>query len=140
MLSAVLDVNVLISAMIMRRGFPYQLFSAWRTGRFTVVTSEHIITQLIMKLRSDKLRRYGVTTGDLRTVASSLRNDGIIVEVPASDIRPVTGDPEDDAVLTTARLGQADYLVTGDGGLLALGTYEGTTITTPRAFFDLLNR
>ncbi|MFN8556542.1 MAG: hypothetical protein U0531_04040 [Dehalococcoidia bacterium] len=47
----------------------------------------------------------------------------------------ITGDPEDDAVLATARLGQVDYLVTGDRGLLALGNHSGVGIIRPR---DLL--
>ena len=54
------------------------------------------------------------------------------------DIVSISGDPEDDAVLATARLGEADFLVTGDAGLLALGVYESTRIVMPRAFLNLL--
>ena len=138
MVAAVLDVNVLISAVIMPRGVPYALLLAWQAGRFALITSTPIIDQLVRKLRSDKLRRYGVTAADIRTIQASLRADAVVTEVPTSEIRPVTGDPEDDAVLATARLGQADYLVTGDGGLLARSRYEGIAIVTPRAFLELL--
>jgi putative PIN family toxin of toxin-antitoxin system len=138
MLRAVLDVNVLVSAAIMRRGIPHALLVAWQAGRFTMVTSEHIITQLTIKLRSDKLRRYGLSTADIRAVTNLLRKDAIVVTVPAAEVRPVTGDPEDDVVLATARLGGANYLVTGDGGLLARSPYEGVEIVAPRAFLTLL--
>jgi uncharacterized protein len=138
MLRAVLDVNVLISAAIMRRGIPYTLLAAWQAGRFAVVTSEHIITQLSIKLRSDKLRRYGLSTADIRAVTSLLRKDAMVVAMPPTEIRPVTGDPEDDAVLATARLGKAGYLVTGDARLLGRSPYEGVEILTPRAFLDRL--
>jgi uncharacterized protein len=56
------------------------------------------------------------------------------------DIVPVTGDPEDDAVLATARLGRADYLVTGDRGLLDLGRHGAARILTLRDFLATLDR
>jgi len=46
--------------------------------------------------------------------------------------------PEDDLILATAASARADYLVTGDRQLLALGTFEEIAIVTPRAFLDLL--
>ncbi len=42
------------------------------------------------------------------------------------------------AVLATGRLARADYLVTGDRGLLALGSYESMAIVTPREFVTVL--
>jgi predicted nucleic acid-binding protein len=44
----------------------------------------------------------------------------------------------DDVVLATAVSAHADYLVTGDTGLLHVGNYEGVQILSPRAFLDLL--
>jgi putative PIN family toxin of toxin-antitoxin system len=138
MLRAVLDVNVLVSAAIMGRGIPHALLVAWQAGRFTLITSEHIITQLTIKLRSDKLRRYGLSTADIRAVTNLLRKDAVVVTVPADEIRPVTGDQEDDAVLATARQGEAGYLVTGDTRLLNLSPYEGIQVLTSRAFLTLI--
>jgi uncharacterized protein len=140
MLSAVLDVNVLVSAAIVGRGIPYLLLMAWQARRFTVITSQHIITQLAIKLRSDKLRRYGLSTADIRALTNLLRKDAVVVSVPAVEIRSVTGDPEDDTVLATARLSGAGYLVTGDALLLSLSPYERVQILTPRAFLAQLQR
>ena len=47
-------------------------------------------------------------------------------------IRVVIDDAEDDYVQATGRLARADYLVTGDKGLLALRQYVGTKIITPK--------
>lgn len=66
------------------------------------------------------------------------------VTIPDEHLRPPPpgpgrrGDPEDDLVLATGRLARADYLVTGDRGLLELGSYEGMEIVTPRQFIALL--
>jgi uncharacterized protein len=139
MASATIDVNVLVSAAISPRGIPYRLISVWQSGRFEVVTSEHIITQVTIKLRSDKLRRYGLTTAAIRDFTAPLRVDARLISIPPSEILPVTGDPEDDTVLATARLGQADYLVTGDDGLLARSQYQGIQIVTPRTFLELID-
>jgi putative PIN family toxin of toxin-antitoxin system len=140
MVGATLDVNVLVSAAIAPRGTPHQLIDAWQAQRFEVITSQHIIDQLALKLRSDRIgRRYGLTPAIIRDFTAPLRRDARRIVLSPSEILPVTGDPEDDAVLATARLGQAAYLVTGDGVLLARSPYAGIPIITPRAFLDLLN-
>ena len=140
MVGATLDVNVLVSAAISPRGIPYQLLEAWQAQRFEVITSQHIIDQLTIKLRSDRIgRRYGLTSAGIRDFIAPLRSDARRLPLPPSEILPITGDPEDDAVLATARLGQAAYLVTGDGGLLARSPYAGIQIITPRAFLELLD-
>lgn len=66
--------------------------------------------------------------------ASTERIDPIKGPVPA-----VTHDPDDDYVLAYALIGAADYLVTGDKGLLALqGLIDGLEIVTPAQFVELL--
>ena len=139
MLRVVLDVNVFLSALIARLGIPHRLWLAWRQERFILIGSEHIISTTVAKLRLPRIaRRYPVAEEDVTDFEGLLRQRAIIVPVQAEDILPITGDPEDDTVLATARLGEADYLVTGDRGLLALGSYERTRIVTPRQFFDML--
>jgi len=63
-----------------------------------------------------------------------------LVAVSDEAIQPVTGDPEDDLVLATARLGQADYLVTRDKGLLNLGHHASVAILSPYDFVPHLPR
>ena len=53
----------------------------------------------------------------------------------------VTGgadDEEDDLVLGTAVAAGADFLVTGDTGLLRIGEYRGVRIVTARQFLLLI--
>ncbi len=136
---AVLDVNVNVSAVVGPLGRARQVVEAWRAGRLTHVTSEHIIAHTIDKLRLPRIARYHqLTDREVRLVGETLRERATVVPLTPGDIVPVTGDPEDDAVLATVRLGQADYLVTGDRGLLALGTYAGARIVSPRQFAERL--
>lgn len=70
-------------------------------------------------------------------MTDGLRTYGMVVK-PAMDVRGVADDEDDDLVLATAVAGRADYLVTGDKGLLALRKFRGVAIITPRTFLDLL--
>ncbi len=48
-------------------------------------------------------------------------------------------DPDDVMIMVAAVEARADYVVTGNGDLLAMGEHDGTPIVTPRAFLGLLN-
>jgi putative PIN family toxin of toxin-antitoxin system len=140
MIRAVIDVNVLVSSIIGLLGFSRQVALAWAAGRFRGIASEGIYTKLEEKLALPRIaRRYNVNTPeDIRWIQGLLRSDAELVIVPLSERLSVTGDPEDDYVLATGRLAQADYLVTGDRRLLELGQFEGMKIVTPRQFVEIL--
>jgi predicted nucleic acid-binding protein len=55
-------------------------------------------------------------------------------------VRGVAPDTEDDLVLGTAVAANADFLVTGDKGLLAIGEYCGVRIVTAEAFLQALEQ
>lgn len=57
---------------------------------------------------------------------------------PAPSVRGIAPDAEDDLVLGTAVKAEADFLVTGDRGLLAIGEYRGLRIVTADAFLTIL--
>lgn len=61
-----------------------------------------------------------------------------MVVAPVSIHTPVATHPEDDLILATAVAGNAEYLVTGDRQLLALGTYEGVRIVSAAEFLAVL--
>lgn len=139
MTPAVLDINVLLSALIGSRGPSRRVIRAWQADRFTHVTSDHIIAGFVAKLTDpDLLRRFPWLPAAGHDLVPALRTKTTRVPLDASAITPITGDPDDDAVLATAHLGHAAYLVTGDRGLLALGIHAGVRITTPRDFLMVI--
>jgi putative PIN family toxin of toxin-antitoxin system len=141
MIRAVIDLNVIISGLIVPRGFAFHVWSAWLAGRFTLVISEGMILELVGKLAEPRItERYGVAAEEIHYISSLLRGHGFLVAVPEDAIEPVTGDPEDDLVLATARLGKAEYLVTRDQKLLDLSQHGGVTIISPYDFLPLLPR
>ena len=136
---AVLDVNVIVSAVLGALGFPRRVVEALRAGQFVAVTSASIVAEVEAKLRLLRIsRRYHIAEEDVAWTVDLLTSYARMVMAPNDQVLVVTGDPEDDHVLADGRLAQADYLVTGDRGLLTLHTYAGMAIVTPREFVTIL--
>ena len=139
MIRAVLDINVMVSALILSRGIPYTIWLAWQAQQFELISSDGILIELQEKLELPKIsERYAISPQDISAILNLLRSQARLIQVPISEQRPVTIDPEDNLVLATGRLAQAEYLVTGDRGLLDLVEYEGMKIVSPREFVELL--
>ena len=140
MIRAVVDVNVLISAIIGPLGHSRQVSLAWEAGRFSPISSAGIISKLEEKLSLPRItRRYTIDTPTtVRWMQLLLSSQAELILVPLQERLSITGDPEDDYVLATGRLAQADYLVTGDKGLIQIRQYAGMSVVSPRQFLAVL--
>lgn len=139
MIRAVIDVNVLVSALIGPLGFSRRLITAWQEDQFDLLISGGIIAELDQKLRLPRISKWLPSPDTNRQwILQLLQSQGHTVIVPPRECHIVTGDPEDDYVLATCRLGEAVYLVTGDRKLLDLHEYSGTQIVNPRDFLAVL--
>jgi len=131
-----LDSNVLISAAIRPAGPPGRIVKAFVARRaFDLVLSPGVVAEVETAFGLRKLRRY---LGDPAEARRWLADLVALADLAADDGRAagICRDPEDDAVLGAAACGRAQGIVTGDDDLLALGTYEGIPILSPRAFID----
>ncbi len=138
MIRAVLDVNVLISALISPSGAPAQILDAWRAETFVVVISEPILAEFQRVVAQPQLRnRYGLTPSRVERLLRGLRQFALMTPGEL-EIHGVAPDPDDDKVLACAVEGGADYLVTGDKDLLELHEHEGVQILSPAEFTRFL--
>jgi putative PIN family toxin of toxin-antitoxin system len=136
---AVLDTDVLASGfagLIEPESTPGDLLRRWRSGEFTLVVSEPILVEL------DRVFGYAYFTRRLSAVETAaavagLRREALIQPVTVHDVGAAT-HPADDLILATAVNAQAQYLVTGDKPLQALGTHRGITVLSPRQFLEVL--
>ncbi len=139
MITAVLDTNVLASAIL---GFPRaastpgELLRRWYDGAFTLVVSDHILTELGRTL-SDQYFTSRLAPDQIAAAFEALRVDAVIQPI-LIPVQGVATQPKDDVVLATALSAGADYLVTGDKPLQALGHYQAVKLLSPRQFLDLL--
>ena len=138
MLRAVLDVNVIVSGTIVKKGPPHALLRALREEQWNLVSSREILGDIQRVLNLPKIsRRYGLTPQDIRDVLQLLETRAAVV--PGRLRIPRTArDPEDDQILACAVEGHADYVVSGDQDLLSLERYREIPIISPAAFAGLL--
>ena len=128
----VLDTNILVSSLLSPLGRPASIYSAWRDGRFTLVTCERQIDEIRDTLHKPyfqlRIRHYraGRLINQIRSQAE------LIESLPRVERSP---DPTDDFLLALCEAGNADYLVTGDKhGLLSLGNHKETRIIASTSF------
>lgn len=130
----VLDTNVLLSALRAERSQPAAIVDAWRTGRYSLVTSTEQIEEFKRAARYPKLRPY-LPRRAVGRVVNELHTAEVLLERlhRAGD----SPDPGDDYLLAMAIAGAADFLVTGDKALLSMKRIGSTRIVTPRRFITL---
>jgi hypothetical protein len=132
---AVLDANVLVSALLNPAGPPGLIVKALVHSRaFELITSTAILVELRRSLGYPRVRRsLSATDDELDLWVAAL---GLIAD-PAEGGRTIRGvlkDPDDEKYLSAAIEGRAQFIVSGDAHLLDLGAFEGVRIVNPRAF------
>jgi putative PIN family toxin of toxin-antitoxin system len=116
---AVLDTNVLVSALISPGGPSAALLLELRAGAFELVASAALLAELREVLGREKFRRY-VTEAEAVAYVDLIKHEATILDDPAQSDRPLSADPDDEYLVDLARAAAADVLVSGDAHLLDL--------------------
>ena len=136
MIRAVLDTNVLISALLFS-GLPSRLVSAWQASRFQPAISQPILEEYLRVLAYPKFR---LTVKEIR----SLIEEELLPYTETVHVktirRTLARDPDDAKFIESALAGDVPWLVSGDADLLTLRRVESVEIVTVNAFMDLMNR
>jgi putative PIN family toxin of toxin-antitoxin system len=136
---AVLDANVIISALIQPKGASGRIVaSLLKESSFELIVSPAILAEVRRSLSYPKVRRYiKVSDNDLDLWVASLE---LIAQPVEGNLRlnAVAEDPDDNKYIEAAVEGLAQFIVTGDRHLLSLTYYQDIRIVTPRVFLDLL--
>ena len=131
----VIDINILVSALIVPTGQPAAVIRMWLDGKFTLLTCATHVNELRATLHKPRVAELIKPHK-----AGRLLN---LVRKLAEDVDPLprverSSDPDDDYLLALSEAGKADYLVTGDkNGLFELDTHKGTSIICARDFATL---
>jgi putative PIN family toxin of toxin-antitoxin system len=133
---AVLDVNVLVSALLSRSGAPARLLVAWQRGAFELVVSPLLLAELERALAYPKLRAR-VRPAEATELVGWLSRSATQVGDPDAPPPARSADPGDDYLLGLAAAAGA-RLVSGDLHLLDLA--PGLPIETPAAFLVRVER
>lgn len=140
MIRAVLDANVLVSVLLSPHAAPGRVFLAWREERFRLVVSAPILKEIGRVLRYPRLAGgHGWPEDRIAGLLDDLGRLSIMTPGKLG-LGVISADPPDDRYLECAVEGEADFLVSGDAHLLALGAYERMRIVKPAEFLRPLGR
>ncbi|MCJ7438666.1 MAG: putative toxin-antitoxin system toxin component, PIN family [Acidimicrobiia bacterium] len=131
---AVLDPNVLISALLTPHGKPAQVVRSWLAGAFELFVSESLLAELQRALGYPKLRAL-IEATEAQELLDLLRRDAEVIDDPDDPPAIRSPDPDDDYLIALAMSARA-ALVSGDGHLLGLGTR--LPVYAPAEFLALL--
>lgn len=136
---AILDTNVLLSALLSPRGAPAKMLEAWERKKFTLVACEALIVELL-EVSGRPFFRARLRAGAAELLAAGIRDFSFFCpDLPSGKAAPeFVRDPKDSYLLALAEASRADFLVTGDKELLALRQHKSTRIATPAAMFGVL--
>ncbi len=140
MIRAVVDTNVLASGFVRTnpQAAPVQVVDAWREQHFELISSNHIRSELERTLHSPYFARR-LSQEQVAQDLALLDEEAMMTAITVA-VSGVATHPEDDLILAAALSAEADYLVTGDTKLQALGSYQGVKIVSPREFIQILDQ
>jgi putative PIN family toxin of toxin-antitoxin system len=132
----VLDANHFISAVLVPVGRPAQILLAWREERFELALSPQILAEVRRVLFYPRLqRKHGWSEAQVDDFLADIATVAVLTPDTLS-VRVVLDDPSDDKYVACALEAGAEYIVSGDGHLTQLRSYQGVEIVTPAVFIE----
>jgi putative PIN family toxin of toxin-antitoxin system len=132
----VLDTNVLVSGLMYPDGVPGKIVIAWREAQFDIVSSLRQLEEIGRVLSYPKIQK--VLKWSAKTIERFLEQ--LLLRVELAELEEFEDaelrDASDSPILASLVASDADFLVTGDGDLLALR--ERFSILTPAEFSEKL--
>jgi uncharacterized protein len=133
---AVLDTNIVVSALLFAHGKLAPIRLAWHADAFAHLVSAATTEELIRVLSYPKFK---LTAEDRDELLGDYLPYCTTVRVPAKAPKvPLCRDPWDLPFLQLAAYGNADFLVSGDRDLLNIRAKTSCSIVTAEAFMSPL--
>lgn len=134
MIRAVLDTNVVVSALISPFGNEARVLLEVLHGRVIPCLSAAIQEEYIGVLSRKK---FGFAPADVNSSIESLCKNGLYLEAPPA--KPMSPDPKDEPFIACALAAHADFLVTGNKRHFPEGCCGKTKIVSARELIQLLS-
>lgn len=135
---AVLDSNIIVSALIVPHGKPAQIILYAKQGKFTCILSAEILQEVRGILtRRHIQKKYHPTEEAIEKLLSVLQELSVMISVQNIE-NVIPNDPPDNIVLACAVEGNADYLVSGNLYFINLKEYRNVKMVTPAQFLETL--
>jgi len=131
MIRAVIDTNVVVSAALVRRGFPAAVLDLVFAGDIVPCVSAKVLAEYDEVLARPRIRVDGSRA---RAIRETIAKVAIVVEARLS--LDVCSDPDDNMLMECAVEAGADFLITGNTRDFP-SRYKDTVVVTPKAFVEM---
>ena len=128
----ILDTNLWISFLLSKK-FTF-LDTLFQNSDITVLYSKELLDEFVDVTTRTKFERY-FSQADLQELITTIKAHEEFVIV--SSTVNICRDPKDNFLLSLAKDGKANYLITGDKDLLAIRKHGKTSILTFTEFSNL---
>lgn len=137
---AVLDSNVIVSALIVPHGNPARIILLAKEGKFECVLSEDILLEVRNVLQRKHIqKKYHPAEDAIEEFIQAIRAHSTFHTIQyVEDIIP--NDPPDNVVLACAVEGGANYLVSGNLHFRNLKEHRNVKMVTPAQFLEILKK
>jgi len=137
---AVIDTNVLVSGLFAESGAVAELRELWYDGRFELVTSEEILSELFRVFHKPTIQNhFKPAEDDIREYIETIRGKAVITADLYQTDR-IRKDPTDNKFLACALEAKAEYVVSGDKHLRNLKHFHGVKIVDVKTFVEKVRK
>lgn len=140
MLKVVLDTNQFVSSLITPKGPSAKLLQAWRESAYILITSREIIKETERALRYPHIsQKYRLREEDIGSFLHLIEHEAVVLS-DSFRVDVIKEDLDDNKILACALEAKAQYIVSGDGHLLALRQFKEIAIVSVREFLKILGQ
>ncbi len=134
-MKVVIDTNVFISSFISPQGTPRKVIDLWHAGQIQLCLCAEILDEYVVVL--DRLG--ACDKSELAELLALFRSQwNLVFVVIDGDLHVVEADSADDKFVECAIKSGANYIVSGDRHLKALGVYGAISILSPSEFLRMV--
>ena len=136
-LRAVIDTNIIISAVIGKSTTLINIYNCFVDNLFTPIFSPHLQEEILDVIKRPHIRKY-FRAKEINKFKKLIKADSILV-IPSNKLS-LCRDSSDNFILEAAVEAKADFIVTGDKDLLSLQKSFGIPIVNAFQFSKILNK
>jgi len=136
-MTAILDTNVLLAALISRRGASFEILRRLRLGEWRLALSNHLLLEYEEVLKRNAVN-LGLTFEEIDQLLNAICQAAECVNLPLAQT-PRLADPDDEPLVRLAEASRAQLITTHNLRHLRAAEAHGVTVLLPREFLRILS-
>jgi len=136
MLKVILDTNIIISGLLKTSSNCRKIINKLSENKFTLIISPTILEEFIDVTSRPKFHKI-INRETAEKLMELIKNQAFFVN-PSKKVSIIKNDLDDNMFLEAALEASANFIISGDEDLLALGAFHKTKIIPPKEFLKII--